>query len=115
MKEEVIEQEKETEVVDSIEEIEVETHEGEMLSLSTSHPQKNHKHLSIFLSSGELLPKVSNFKIRAFKEWVQDKSEGSPPSQIQISKVMNGKEPTRPKKTSSNDWCYLNQIMWQKF
>ena len=77
LKEEVIEQEKETEVADSIEEIEVETDEGEMHSLSTSHPQKNHKHLSIFLSSGELLPKVSNFKIRAFKEWVQDKSKGS--------------------------------------
>ena len=102
-------------MADSIEEIEVETDEGEMLSLSTSHPQKNHEHLSIFLSSGEPLPKVSIFEIRAFKEWVQDKSEGSPPCHIQISMVMNGKEPTRPKKTSSNDWCYFNQIMWQKF
>ena len=102
-------------MADNFEEVEVKIDEGKMLSLSTSHPQRNREHLSVSLTYGEPLPKVSNFEIRAFKEWVQDKSEGSPPSQIQISKVMNGKEPTRPKKTCSNDCCNFNQIMWQKF
>ena len=46
------------------------TDEGEMLTLSTSHPQKNYEHLSLFLTSSELPPKVPNFEIRAFKEWV---------------------------------------------
>ena len=78
VKEEAIEQEKEKEVTDSLEEVEVKTGEGEMLTLSTSHPQKNHEHLSLFLTSSELPPKVSNFEIRAFKECVQDKSERSP-------------------------------------
>jgi len=75
VKEEAIEQEKEKEVTDSVEEVKVKTDEGEMLTLSTSHPQKNHEHLSLFFTSSEPLPKVSNFKIKAFKEWVQDKSE----------------------------------------
>ena len=78
MKEEAIEQEKEKEVADSLEEVEVKIDDGERHSLSTSHPQKNHERLSLFLTYGELLPKVCNFKIRAFKEWVQEKSEGSP-------------------------------------
>jgi len=77
---------KKKEVADSLEEVGVEIDEGEMLPLSTSYPQKNHEHLSLFLTSSELPPKVSNFKIRAFKEWVQDKSVGSPAHQIQISK-----------------------------
>jgi len=39
VKEEAIEQEKEKEVADSLEEVEVKTDQGEMLTLSTSHPQ----------------------------------------------------------------------------
>ena len=73
LKEEATAQEKEKEVADSLEEVEVKIDEGEMLSFSTSHPQKNHEHLSLFLTSSEPLPKVSNFEIRAFKESVQDK------------------------------------------
>ena len=108
LKEEGTEQEKEKEVADSLEEVEVKTDEGEMLSLSTSHPQKNHEHLSIFPSSGEPLPKVSIFEIRAFKEWVQDKSEGSSPNQIQISM---GNEWKRAYKTKRDlfKWLVLFQ------
>ena len=84
LKEEAIEQEKEKEVADCLEEVEVKTDESEMLSLSTSYPQKNHEHLSLFLTSGELLPKVSKFEIGDCKEWVQPKSEGSPSNHIQI-------------------------------
>ena len=40
LKEEAIEQEKEKEVADCLEEVEVKTDESEMLSLSTSYPQK---------------------------------------------------------------------------
>jgi len=64
----------------------VKADKGEMLTSSTSHPQKSHEHLSLFLTSSEALPKVSNPEIRAFKEWAQDKSKGSPPNQIQITK-----------------------------
>ena len=74
------------------------TDEGQMLSLSTSHQPKKHEHLSVFLTSGEPLPKVSNFEIRAFKEWVQDKSEGSPPNKIQISMGNEWKRAYKTKK-----------------
>ena len=68
LKEEAIEQEKEKEVADSLEQVEVKTDQGEMHSLSRSHQQKNHERLSHFLTYGDLQPKVSNFKSRAFKE-----------------------------------------------
>ena len=74
------------------------TDEGQMLSLSRSHPPKNHEHLSLFLASDEPLPKVPNFEIKAFKEWVQDKSEGSPPNQILISKGNEWKRAYKTKK-----------------
>ena len=80
LKVEAIEQEKEKEVADSLGEVEVKINEGETLSLSTSHPQKNRELLSLFLTYAEPLPKVSNIEIGAFMEWVQDKSEGSPPN-----------------------------------
>ena len=67
-------------MADNFEEVEVKIDEGKMLSLGTSHPQRNREHLSVSLTYCEPLPKVSNFEIRAFKERVQDKSEGSPPN-----------------------------------
>ena len=98
LKGEAIEQEKEKEVAYSLQEVEVKTDAGQMLSLSTSHPPKNHVHISLFLTFGEPLPKVSNFEIRAFKEGVQDKSEGSPPNQILISKGNEWKGAYKTKK-----------------
>ena len=65
-------------MADTLEEVEVKIDEDEMLTLSTSHPQKNHEHLNLFPTSSELLTQMSNFKIRAFKKWLQDKFEGSP-------------------------------------
>jgi len=47
---------------------------------------------------------VSNFKIRVFKEWVQDKSKGSHPNQIQISK---GNEWERAYKTKKDLFRWL--------
>jgi len=55
-----------------------------MLTLGTNHPPKNHEHLTLFLTSSEPLLKASNFENRTFKEWVQAKSKGSPPNQIQV-------------------------------
>ena len=73
-------------VTKNLAKVDVKVDEDEKLTLSTNHPQKSHELLSLFLASRELLPKVSNPKIRVRTEWVQDKFEGSPPNQIQISK-----------------------------
>ena len=66
MDEEEIKEEKWKEVTDNLGEVEVKANEGEILAFSTNHPQKSHEHLSLFLTSGEPLPKVSNPDIRAF-------------------------------------------------
>ena len=50
LKEEAIEQENKKEVADSLEEVEVKTDKGERHCLSTSHPQKNHECLSLFVT-----------------------------------------------------------------
>jgi len=48
IKEEEIEEEKEKEVMENIEEVKVKADDGEMLNLSRSHHPKSHEHLSLF-------------------------------------------------------------------
>jgi len=70
--------------------------EGEMLTLDTNHPPRNHEYLSPFLTSSEPLLKAPGSESRAFKERVQGKYEGFPPNHIQISK--------------GNEWKRVSQI-----
>jgi len=60
----------------------VETDEGQMLTLGTNHRLRSHEHLSLFFTFSEPLLKAPNSKLRAFKERVQGKCEGSPQTRI---------------------------------
>ena len=59
--------------------------EGEMLTLSTKHPLKSHKHLSLFLTFHDSLIKVPSSEIKTFKKRNLDACKGVSPRQIQIS------------------------------
>jgi len=94
---------------ETLEEILVKEDEGEMLTLGTNHAPESHEHLSLFLTSSEPLLKSPNSEFRAFKEWVQDKSEGSsPPNRIQTNK---GNEHERVAKVKRGflEWMILFQ------
>ena len=69
----------------TLEEIVVKANEGELLTLGTNHPPKSHKHVILFLTTSEPLPKVSNPRIRTFKEWNLDTFEGFSQNLIQTS------------------------------
>jgi len=63
-----------------------------MLTVATNHPPKSREHLSLFLTSSEPLHKVPNSEFRAFKEWVQDKSNRSLQTILKSAREMNGRE-----------------------
>jgi len=81
-----LEEENEGNDEDNSKEIVVEADEGDMPTLDTHHPPRSHELLSLFLTFGEPSLNAPNSELRAIKEVVLRKFEGSPTNNIQTGK-----------------------------
>ena len=82
----------------------VEADEGEMLTLDNQHPPRSNEHLDLPFTFGEPSLNTANSELRVLEEVVQEKFEGSPPSNTHISK---GKEKKRVSKFRGDLFAWL--------
>ena len=84
----------------------LEDDEGDMLALDAHHPPRSNEHLGLHITFGEPSLNGPNSELRVLEEVVQGKFEGSPQSNIQISKG-NEKKRVSKYKTDLFEWLIL--------
>ena len=86
----------------------LEDDEGDMLNLDALRPPRSNEHLDLLLTYDEPSLNAPNSQLRVLEEVVQGKFEGSPQSNVQISKG-NEKKRISKFKTDLFEWLILFQ------